>query len=290
MKTLTTIAEMQTAVAGLRGLGQRIGFVPTMGALHEGHLSLVRRSKQETDVTVVSIFVNPAQFGPHEDYLRYPRDLERDSALLLREGADLLFAPSVEEMYPNDFQSYVSVERVATPFEGQFRPGHFRGVATVVLKLFNIVQPHRAYFGQKDAQQCAVVRQLVRDLSLPVEIIVCPIVREPDGLAMSSRNAYLKPDERQAALVLSRSLARARELIEAGERRAEVLAQQVRNVIEQEPKARIDYVGVADADTFEARDTLAGRTVIALAVWIGGARLLDNLIVEETPAGLQFRA
>ena len=290
MKTLTAIAEMLTAVAGLRSLGQRIGFVPTMGALHEGHLSLVRRSNRETDVTIVSIFVNPAQFGPNEDYLKYPRDLERDSALLLRQGADLLFVPSVEEMYPNGFQSYVSVERVAALFEGEFRPGHFRGVATVVLKLFNIVQPHRAYFGQKDAQQCAVVGQMVRDLSLPLEIIVCPIVREPDGLAMSSRNAYLKPDERRAALVLSRSLARARQLIEAGERRADVLTQQIRNLIEQEPKARIDYIAVADADTFEPLATVAGRTVIALAVWIGGARLLDNLIVEETPAGLQFHA
>lgn len=279
---------MQIAATGLRGLGQRIGLVPTMGALHEGHLSLVRRSKQETDVTVASIFVNPAQFGPHEDYLKYPRDFERDSALLIREGADLLFAPSVEEMYPADFQAYADVERVGVPFEGEFRPGHFRGVATVVLKLFNIVQPHRAYFGQKDAQQCAVVQQLVRDLSLPMEIVVCPIVREPDGLAMSSRNGYLKPDERRAALTLSRSLGRARDLIEAGERRADELIRCIRGVIELEPKARIDYVAVADADSFESRTVVGGRTVIALAVWISGARLLDNLIVEEIGERLQF--
>ncbi len=288
MKTLTTVAETQVAVAGLRGLGQRIGLVPTMGALHEGHLSLVRRSKKETDVTVVSIFVNPAQFGPHEDYLKYPRDLERDTELLLHECADLLFVPSVPEMYPDGFQTYTAVERIGAPFEGEFRPGHFRGVATVVLKLFNIVQPHRAYFGQKDAQQCAVIQQLVRDLNLPVEVVVCPIVREPDGLAMSSRNAYLKPDERRAALVLSRSLGRARELIEAGERRADVFMREIRNGIEREPKARIDYVAVADADSFEPRPVLAGRTVIALAVWIGGARLLDNLIVEERGGRLQF--
>ncbi len=288
MKTLTTIAETQVAIAGLRGLGRRIGFVPTMGALHEGHLSLVRRSKQGTDVTVVSIFVNPAQFGPHEDYLKYPRDIERDSELLLREGADLLFVPPVEELYPDGFQTYAEVGRVAVPFEGEFRPGHFRGVATVVLKLFNIVQPHFAYFGQKDAQQCAVIRQLVRDLSLPVEVVVCPIVREPDGLAMSSRNAYLKPDERRAALVLSRSLARARELLEAGERCPEELIGQVRALIEQEPLARIDYVAIADADTFEPRATVVSRTVVALAVWIGGARLLDNFIVEEAAGRLRF--
>ncbi len=288
MKTLTTISGMQIAATGLRGLGRRIGFVPTMGALHEGHLSLVRRSKQATDVTVVSIFVNPAQFGPNEDYLKYPRDLERDSALLLREGADLLFVPPVEEMYPDGFQTYAEVGRVAAPLEGEFRPGHFRGVATVVLKLFNIVQPHFAYFGQKDAQQCAVIRQLVRDLGLPVEVVVCPIVREPDGLAMSSRNAYLKHDERRAALMLSRSLGRARELIEAGERRPDELIRQVRGLIEQEPLARIDYVAVADADTFEPRATVVSRTVVALAVWIGAARLLDNFIVEEAAGRLRF--
>jgi pantoate--beta-alanine ligase len=239
-------------------------------------------------VAVVSIFVNPAQFGPHEDYLKYPRNLERDSQLLLGEGADLLFVPPVEEMYPDGFQTYAEVGRVGVPFEGEFRPGHFRGVATVVLKLFNIVQPHFAYFGQKDAQQCAVIRQLVRDLSLPVEVVICPIVREPDGLAMSSRNAYLKHDERRAALVLSRSLARARELIEAGERRPDELIRQVRALIEQEPLARIDYVAIADADTFESRATVISRTVVALAVWIGGARLLDNFIVEEAAGCLRF--
>ncbi len=286
MKTLTTAVEMQLAAAGLRGLSKRIGLVPTMGALHEGHLALVRRAKRESDVTAVSIFVNPAQFGPNEDYLKYPRNLERDTELLAREGVELLFAPAVEEVYPDGFQTYATVERVGAAFEGQFRPGHFRGVVTVVLKLFNIVQPQAAYFGQKDAQQCAVVRQMVRDLNLPLEIVVCPIVREPDGLALSSRNTYLKPDERRAALALYRSLCRARELIEGGERRAAEIVRQMRRLIEAAPGTRIDYVSVADVDTFEPRATVGGRTVIVLAVWVGSTRLIDNMVVEE--AGGRF--
>ncbi|MGH9812715.1 MAG: pantoate--beta-alanine ligase, partial [Candidatus Acidiferrales bacterium] len=230
----------------------------------------------------------PAQFGPHEDYLKYPRDLERDTGLLAREGVDLLFAPPVGEIYPDGFQTYAMVEGTAAPLEGQFRPGHFRGVATVVLKLFNLVQPHAAYFGQKDAQQCAVIRRMVRDLNLPLEIVVCPIVREPDGLALSSRNAYLKPGERLAALALYRSLCRARELIEAGERRSDELIRQMRALLEAAPGSRIDYVAVADADSFEPRPTVSGRTVIALAVWIGGTRLIDNLIVEQTGGRFAF--
>jgi len=289
MKTLTRVAEMQTAAAGLRGAGKRLGFVPTMGALHEGHLALVRRAKQETDVTVVSLFVNPAQFGPSEDYLNYPRDFERDSELLRREGVDILFAPPVEEIYPAGFQTYATVEPVGAPLEGQFRPGHFRGVATVVLKLFNIVQPDRAYFGRKDGQQCTVVSRLVRDLNLPVEIVVCPIVREPDGLAMSSRNAYLNPDERQAARVLYQSLCRARELMQGGERRAEVIAGEICRLIAQEPQARLDYVAVVDADTFEPVERIGGRLVIPLAVRVGRARLLDNLLVEERDGRLTFQ-
>jgi len=288
VKTLVTAAETQLAAVGLRGSGKRVGFVPTMGALHEGHLSLVRRAKQESDATIVSIFVNPAQFGPNEDYLKYPRDLRRDTELLAREGVDLLFAPSVEEMYANGFQTYATVEGAAEPLEGQFRPGHFRGVATVVLKLFNIVQPHVAYFGQKDAQQCAVVRRMVRDLNLSLEIVVCPIVREPDGLALSSRNTYLKPDERKAALALYRSLCRARELIEGGEHGADELTRQMRALIEAAPGSRIDYVAVADADTFEPRASLSGRTVLALAVWIGSTRLIDNMMVQESQGRFTF--
>ncbi|MBI4466874.1 MAG: pantoate--beta-alanine ligase [Acidobacteria bacterium] len=289
MKTLTRVAEMQVAASGARALGKRLGFVPTMGALHEGHLSLVRRAKQDTDLTVVSIFVNPAQFGPSEDYLNYPRDLERDSGLLRGEGVDFLFAPPVEEIYPSDFQTCVAVERLSTPLEGQFRPGYFRGVATVVLKLFNIVQPHLAYFGQKDAQQCRVIQQLVRDLKLPVEIVICPIVREPDGLAMSSRNTYLSTEERQTALVLYKSLGRARELIQAGERRPAEIVREMRQLIEQEPRARIDYVALVDAATLEPLECVDGTVLIALAVWIGRARLLDNLLIEERDGRFTFQ-
>ncbi len=288
MKTIARVAEMRVAAAGIRALGQRIGFVPTMGALHEGHLSLVRRSKQEADVTVVSVFVNPAQFGPQEDFLQYPRNLERDSELLLREGADILFAPSVEEIYSADFQTYVTVERVAAPLEGASRPGHFRGVATIVAKLFHIVQPDRAYFGRKDAQQCAVIKQMVRDLNLPVEIVVCPIVREPDGLALSSRNAYLSAEERQAALILHRSLCHARDLILGGERDTEKITGQMRQFIAAEPRAHVDYVEAVDPDSFRPRVRLEGATLIALAVRLGSTRLIDNLLVEDSSSGPRF--
>lgn len=288
MNTLTTVAGMQAASAELRRRGRRIGFVPTMGALHEGHLSLVRRSKQQADGTVVSIFVNPAQFGPHGDYLNYPRDLDRDTHRLEQESVDFLFAPPVEEMYPSDFQTYVTLEPVSAPLEGQFRPGHFRGVATVVLKLVSIVQPDVAFFGRKDAQQCAVIQRMVRDLNLPVEIVVCPIIREPDGLAMSSRNAYLSPDERPAARLLYHSLCRARDLIRSGERRPEPILAEMRQLISREPQARIDYIEVVDPDGFTPTARVEGRALIALAVWIGRARLLDNLLVEESPAGFAF--
>lgn len=289
MKTLTRVAEMQVAAAGLRGLGRRIGFVPTMGALHEGHLSLVRAARQHADVTVVSIFVNPAQFGPQEDYRAYPRDLVGDSDRLQQEGVDFLFAPPVEEIYPPDFQTYAAVEQVSAPLEGRFRPGHFRGVATVVLKLFHIVQPHLAFFGQKDAQQCVVVRQMVRDLSLPVDIVVCPTVREPDGLALSSRNAYLNREERRAATVLFRSLCRARQLLEAGERRAEAILGEMRALVEQEPRARIDYVELVEAGSLQPLELVAGHALIALAVRIGPARLIDNMLVEESGSRLAFQ-
>lgn len=288
MNTLTTVAGMQAASAELRRRGRRIGFVPTMGALHEGHLSLVRRSKQQADGTVVSIFVNPAQFGPHGDYLNYPRDLDRDTHRLEQESVDFLFAPPVEEMYPSDFQTYVTLEPVSAPLEGQFRPGHFRGVATVVLKLVSIVQPDVAFFGRKDAQQCAVIQRMVRDLNLPLEIVVCPIIREPDGLAMSSRNAYLSPDERPAARLLYHSLCRARDLIRSGERRPEPILAEMRQLISREPQARIDYIEVVDPDGFTPTARVEGRALIALAVWIGRARLLDNLLVEESPAGFAF--
>ncbi len=288
MKILTRVAEMQEAALGLRAAGKRIGFVPTMGALHEGHLSLIRRARRQDDVAVASVFVNPAQFGPNEDYLNYPRDLARDTKLLEQEGVDFLFAPAVDEIYPLEFQTYASVERVSGPLEGECRPGHFRGVATVVLKLFTIVQPHRAYFGQKDAQQTVVIRRMVRDLHLPVEIIVCPIVREPDGLAMSSRNAYLNQEERRAALVLYRSLCHARQLIQAGERRVGEILRRMREMIEREPNARIDYVAAVDAERLAPLERIDRPTLVALAVWIGRARLIDNMVVEERDGRWEF--
>jgi len=271
---------MQLAAAGARGMGRRIGLVPTMGALHEGHLSLVRASKQRADLTVVSIFVNPAQFGPGEDYRSYPRDRAADSALLIREGVDILFAPDAEEIYPPDFQTSVTVERLSEPLCGRFRPGHFRGVATVVLKLFNIVSPEVAFFGRKDAQQSVIIQRLVRDLNLPIEVVVCPIVREPDGLAMSSRNAYLSAEERSAALLLHRSLERAREMLLGGERRAGVIVGEVRRLVEAEPRARIDYIEAVDAATLSPLALISGCALLALAVRIGGARLIDNLLIE----------
>ena len=280
MKTVTRVAEMQLAAAGAGGMGRRIGFVPTMGALHEGHLSLVRAARQRTDLTVVSIFVNPAQFGPGEDYRGYPRDLGADSALLIREGVDILFAPAAEEIYPPGFQTSVSVEEFSEPLCGRFRPGHFRGVATVVLKLFNIVSPDAAFFGRKDAQQSILIQRLVRDLNLPVEVVVCPIVRESDGLAMSSRNAYLSAEERAAAPVLHRSLERARELLLGGERRAGILIGEMRKLVEAEPGARVDYIEAVDAATLAPLALLSGRALLALAVWIGAARLIDNMFIE----------
>lgn len=289
MKTLTHIAEMQVAAAGLRGEGRRIGFVPTMGALHEGHLSLVRAARAQADTLVVSIFVNPTQFGPQEDYRAYPRDLDADSHLLAQEKVDILFTPTAEEIYPADFQSFVTVERLGEPLCGRSRPEHFRGVATVVLKLFNIVQPHLAFFGRKDAQQGVLIQQLVRDLSLPVEIVVCPIVREPDGLAMSSRNAYLAPEERRAALSLNRSLRRAQELIEAGERRASEIIGEMHRVLGRETLARVDYVEVVDYGTLQPLAEVGSETLIALAVHIGKARLIDNLVVEENGGRLVCR-
>lgn len=277
MQVAETIATMRQLRAGMPG---RTGFVPTMGYLHEGHLSLVRRARQDCDHVIVSIFVNPTQFGPHEDFDRYPRDLKRDLALLEKEGVEVVFTPSVEEMYPPGFHTFVEVGGVTERLEGASRPGHFRGVATVVTKLFNIVQPHCAYFGQKDAQQLVVVRKLVRDLDLPIEIVPVPTVREPDGLAMSSRNVYLSPQERQAARVLFRALSLARDLFAGGERDAERVRQQMLALIAAEPLARIDYVSVADADTLQELDQIDRPALVSLAVDIGSTRLIDNVVLS----------
>jgi pantoate--beta-alanine ligase len=276
MRVVHTIAEARAVRRALPGTW---GFVPTMGYLHEGHLSLVRRARAENDRVAVSIFVNPTQFGPHEDYARYPRDLERDLRLLEPLGVDLVFVPSVEEMYPPGFQTWVIVEEVSRPLEGASRPGHFRGVATVVAKLFNILQPDRAYFGQKDAQQTVVIRRMVQDLNIPVEIVICPTVREPDGLAMSSRNTYLNPEERRAATVLFRALQAAKARYEVGERDAERLREAMREVIRAEPLARIDYVSVAHPETLQELERVEGPALLSLAVYIGTTRLIDNLML-----------
>ncbi len=255
------------------------GLVPTMGALHEGHLSLVRRARAENDRVAVSVFVNPTQFDRRDDLDAYPRDLVRDRALLEAEGVDLVWVPDEDEVYPPGFQTYVTVEEVTKPLEGAARPGHFRGVATVVAKLFNVFEPTRAYFGQKDAQQAAVIRQMVRDLAFNLDIVVCPIVREADGLALSSRNLRLTPEQRQAALVLSRALNAAKEAWRAGQRDAEHLRQTMHATIAAEPLARIDYVSAADPVTLRELDGDAERALLSMAVFIGDIRLIDNMLV-----------
>lgn len=257
------------------------GFVPTMGALHEGHLSLVRAALAECRPVIVSIFVNPTQFGPQEDFQKYPRTLEADRKRLEEAGVDYLFAPEIAEMYPQGFRTWVNVEGLSDRLEGRVRPGHFRGVTTVVLKLLSIVQPQKAFFGRKDAQQARLIQQMARDLHLDSEIIVCPIVREPDGLAMSSRNAYLNPDERCAATVLYHALDGARRSMERGERDALRLVAAMREVMRAEPLAQPDYVELVDAETLEPVTRLRGTCLALLAARIGTVRLIDNLLIEE---------
>jgi pantoate--beta-alanine ligase len=279
MKIATNLIELRQI---RKHLAEPVGLVPTMGFLHEGHLSLVRAAKAECASVAVSIFVNPSQFGPNEDLAAYPRDLRRDLNLLSAEGVDLAWAPTVEQMYPAGYQTWVTVEEVTQPLEGAMRPGHFRGVATVVAKLFNAVQPQMAFFGQKDAQQAVVLRQMARDLNFPVKVVVCPILREPDGLAMSSRNTYLTPAERQAAAVLYRALRAARAAFEAGERDAETLRQVTAETVQSEPLARLQYVSVADADTLqELHGPVAGQALLSMAVYFGKTRLIDNLMLAE---------
>ena len=274
MKTLTAISAVRE---WRRQDAAPLGLVPTMGYLHAGHRSLLDRARRENDRVAASLFVNPAQFGPREDLARYPRDLPRDQRLLEEAGCDVLFAPSVEEMYPPGFETTVDVGRIAAPLEGARRPGHFRAVATVVLKLLDIFQPARAYFGEKDAQQLAVVRRMVRDLDLPVVVCGCPIVREADGLALSSRNTYLSAEERRAAPVLYRALCAARDRWTAGERDAEGLRRLMTEVLAREPLARVDYVSVADPDTLQEQDHARSPLLISMAVFFGPTRLLDNL-------------
>ncbi|HEY7467375.1 MAG TPA: pantoate--beta-alanine ligase [Dehalococcoidia bacterium] len=278
MQVLTTIAQVREARAAIPG---SVGLVPTMGALHEGHLALVRAARYANQRVIVSIFVNPTQFGPNEDFAAYPRDTQRDLDLLRAEAVDFVFMPSAEEMYPPGFDTAIDAGMITEPLEGAHRPGHFLGVATVVLKLFNIVQPTRAYFGRKDAQQLAVIRHVVRDLDLDVEIVPIDTVREPDGLAMSSRNAYLSPAERRSALVLWNALSLAREMWTRGARDAEAFRKRLRELIEDEESARIDYVSVADPETLREVDRIQGPVLVSLGVRIGRTRLIDNITLGE---------
>ena len=276
MQVINTIAEMRKL---RRQLSEPVGFVPTMGYFHEGHLSLVRQARKENPTVVVSIFVNPTQFGPGEDFQDYPRDLNHDLELLEREKVDIVFVPSEEEMYPRDFNSWVDVEKVTERLEGASRPGHFRGVATICAKLFNIIQPTRAYFGQKDAQQAIVIKKMVADLNMNLEIVVVPTVRESNGLAMSSRNTYLNPEERQAATVLFKALSLARELWHGGEKDADKIRHQMTSLIQKEPLAKIDYVSIADAETMEELKEIDRPAIVFLAIRIGKTRLIDNVIL-----------
>ena len=286
MKLIHSIFEMRQFSRELRNKARRLGLVPTMGALHEGHLSLVRAARAKSDVVAVSIFVNPTQFGPNEDFTLYPRDLGKDCELLEREGLDVVFAPNAEEMYPeksplsSEPVTWVTVEGMSDRLCGKSRPGHFRGVATVVSKLFNIVEPDVAFFGQKDAAQVAVLKCMVRDLNIPVQIVVCPIVRENDGLALSSRNAYLNPDERKMALVLHASLQRAQKVFEDGERDATKIAAEAKKAFVWQPAVKLDYLEIVDPDTLEPITNVKNRSLVAVAAFVGSTRLIDNILLE----------
>jgi pantoate--beta-alanine ligase len=281
MHLVSTISEMCSISDRARNAGQTIALVPTMGYFHEGHLNLMREGRSRGDVLVVSLFVNPTQFGEGEDYRVYPRDFQRDWSMAEEVGVDILFVPTAEEMYPGDYQTYVEVERVTRSMEGKFRPTHFRGVTTVVAKLFNIVKPHMAIFGEKDFQQLVVIRRMVEDLNLGIEIIGMPIVREGDGLAMSSRNTYLTPEQRKAGLSLNRSLQKASELFHSGERNPRRIIDAVKEVVQREKDIIIEYVEIRDAKTLEGIESIEGQAVIALAVRVGKIRLIDNLVFRE---------
>jgi len=275
-----TIPEARVACRDARANRKRLGLVPTMGALHEGHLSLVRAAKAQCDAVAVSIFVNPTQFGPTEDLSKYPRQFERDCRLLEKEGVEILFAPAVEEIYLGGAVTWVVVEGLSEKLDGRSRPGHFRGVTTVVSKLFHIIEPEAAFFGQKDAAQLAVIRRMVRDLNFPVEIVACPIVREPDGLALSSRNAYLNREERSRALVLQRSLQRTLREFQAGERNAAKLISAAKEVIAGEPQVALDYFEIVDPDTLDPVERISQKTLVAVSAYIGTTRLIDNAVLE----------
>jgi len=285
VRLLETIADTRSALEPARRQGQTIGLVPTMGALHAGHGRLIAEARQGTNLVVVSVFVNPVQFDREDDFTRYPRDLPRDLAFCEAAGVDVVFAPAVQEMYPAPQRTFVEVTRLTGHLCGRFRPGHFRGVATVVLKLLNIIQPHRAYFGEKDAQQLAVVRRMVRDLNLPVEIVPVPTVREPDGLAISSRNQHLNPQDRRAAAALYRALCVAQQRIASGATAPEDIRRDVLAALQPDPRLRVEYVEIVDPDQMQPVERITAPVRVALAVWIGSVRLIDNLLCEPPPRG-----
>ncbi|TCW42238.1 pantoate--beta-alanine ligase [Thermohydrogenium kirishiense] len=278
MIVVKKISDVREAIKAQKAQGKTIGLVPTMGYLHKGHLSLVKKARENSDFVCASVFVNPIQFGPNEDYNKYPRDIERDLKLLEENGCDLVFTPSVEEMYPSERLTTISVSKITNKLCGAYRPGHFDGVCTVVTKLFNIFTPDIAVFGQKDAQQVAVIKKMVEDLNIPVKIIASPIVRDKDGLALSSRNVYLNDDERHAALILNKSLKEAEKILKSGERNAENIISRVKNILESEPLCKIQYVSCVHPDTLEDLTAINDKALIAIACYIGNTRLIDNLL------------
>jgi pantoate--beta-alanine ligase len=280
MRVCHSIAEVRAASRTGRREGKSLGLVPTMGALHEGHLSLVRAAKAQCDLVVVSIFVNPLQFGPNEDLAKYPRNFDRDRELLAKEGADFIFAPSVDQIYPPGAVTYVTVEALSDKLCGRSRPGHFRGVTTVVSKLFNIVEPDRAFFGQKDAAQSTIIRRMVRDLNIPVQVVVCPIVREPDGLAMSSRNSYLDAQQRKSALGLYRSVTAVQGRFDRGERNSHALIEAGKQTLTHEALVRLDYFEIVDPETLDPVDDLSRGGLVAVAASVGNVRLIDNIVLR----------
>lgn len=280
IKVVSTVCETRAQVKEWKNQGLTVGLVPTMGYLHEGHQSLIKKAVEENDRVVVSVFVNPIQFAPNEDLETYPRDLEADKRLCDSTGADLIFHPTPDEMYPDGFSTHIQMDNLTKELCGKTRPTHFGGVCTVVGKLFNIVQPDKAYFGQKDAQQLAIIKRMVRDLNFDIEIVGCPIIREPDGLAKSSRNTYLNADERKAALILSKAIKLGKEMVEGGERNAQTIIKAMTDKINTEPLARIDYVNVVDALSIEPLDVVKGEVLVAIAVYIGKTRLIDNFIIN----------
>jgi len=280
MKVVKKIKDAKKIIKTVKTKGKVVGFIPTMGALHQGHLSLIRRAKAKCDYVTVSIFVNPTQFGPGEDYRHYPRNEKQDLRLARQEKVDLIFAPGVSDIYPDEQLSVVEVRKIQDRLCGRFRPGHFQGVATIVTKLFNIIQPDIAFFGQKDAQQAQVIKKMVKDLNMDIKIEISPIIREEDGLAMSSRNAYLSPRERKAATILYKSLKMARDLIKNGEKKADKIIKKMRQLISKESKARIDYIEIVDPQSLSAVKTIKKEVLVTLAIWIGEARLIDNIKVR----------